>query len=113
MSYKVGAVTTEHKGGRAKIEFDEDDQIIVGRILSIRDVVGFHGSSVKEIKEAFIEAVEDYLAHCKDAGKEPCREYSGRLNLRIKPDLHRRLAGEASRKNVSLNELMERMLASR
>ena len=42
--------TLKHKGYTAKIDFDGDDEIFVGHLLGIRDVVGFHGESVSELK---------------------------------------------------------------
>ena len=42
-----------YKGYTAKIEFDPDDNILVGHIIGIRDTVGFHGETVSELKDAF------------------------------------------------------------
>lgn len=47
----------KYKGYHAKIEYDPDDHIFVGRIIGLRDVVGFHGESVQELETAFAEAV--------------------------------------------------------
>jgi len=52
-----------YKGYSARIEFDDQDHIFVGHLVGIRDIVGFHGSSVRELETAFHEAVDDYLAH--------------------------------------------------
>ena len=38
--------TMLYKGYSAHIEFDEGDRIFVGHLAGIRDIVGFHGSSV-------------------------------------------------------------------
>ncbi len=100
----------EHKGYRARIEFDEEDKIFVGRVLGIRDVIGFHGSNVKELEKTFREAIDDYLKHCKSIGKRPDRAFSGRFNLRLTPEQHRRLAVEAEQAGVSLNEMAVRKL---
>ena len=51
-----------YKGFDAKVEFDEDDQIFVGRIVGIRDVVGFHSDTVAGLEAAFHETVNDYVA---------------------------------------------------
>jgi predicted HicB family RNase H-like nuclease len=51
----------EYKGFKARIELDPDDECFVGHIAGINDIVGFHGTSVREIKSAFREAVDDYL----------------------------------------------------
>ena len=37
-----------YKGYSARIDFDDEDRIFVGHLAGIRDIVGFHGSSVEE-----------------------------------------------------------------
>ena len=37
----------------------------MGHIAGIRDVIGFHGESVTELRSAFMEAVDDYLETCQ------------------------------------------------
>ena len=69
------------KGYSARIEYDDADGILTGRIAGIRDGVGFHADSVEELKQAFHEAVEDYIETCARIGREailrsrdvPCR----------------------------------------
>ena len=52
----------KYKGYAARIEFDADDMIFVGHLAGIRDVAGFHASSVKELENAFHEVVDDYVS---------------------------------------------------
>ena len=66
-----------HKGYIAKIEFDEDDKVLHGRILGIRDVITFEADSVEGAIAAFEESVDDYLAFCEERNKEPERPFSG------------------------------------
>ena len=68
-----------YKGYAARIEYDDDDRIFAGRIAGIRDGVGFHADSVDGLREAFHEAVEDYLETCAKIGQEPQKAYSGRV----------------------------------
>ncbi|EJM12347.1 hypothetical protein PMI21_04826 [Pseudomonas sp. GM18] len=53
-----------YKGYAARIEYSEEDGLFVGHIADIRDVVGFHGESAQELRNAFEEAVTDYLDTC-------------------------------------------------
>lgn len=62
-----------HKGYLARVEFDAEDDVLVGQLAGINDVVGFHGRSVDELKAAFQEAVDDYLDTCAAVGKSPLR----------------------------------------
>ena len=61
----------QHKNYYASVHFSSDDEVFYGRILGINDLVSFEGASVKELKSAFEEAVQDYLETCAEIGKEP------------------------------------------
>jgi predicted HicB family RNase H-like nuclease len=63
--------TMTYKGYAARIEFSDEDNCLVGHVAGIRDVVGFHATSVDELRTAFQEAVDDYLATRKKVGKSP------------------------------------------
>ena len=102
--------TLSHKNFHARVEFDAEDGLFVGRIAGINDVVGFHGESVEELTSAFREAVEDYIETCRRVGKEPERAYSGKLMLRVSPDLHARAARAAELSGKSLNQWGEDVL---
>ena len=96
--------TMSYKGYSARIEFDAEDRLFVGHIAGIRDIVGFHGESVGELEAAFHEAVDDYLAACKKLGQEPNRPFSGRVMLRIPPEVHARARADAQIRGLSLNQ---------
>jgi len=95
--------TMEHKGFAARVEYSEEDSCFIGHIAGIRDVIGFHGESVAELRAAFEEAVDDYLATCKKLGKAPNKPYSGQFRLRLAPELHARAAMLAETRGKSLN----------
>jgi len=62
----------KYKGYSARIDHDDDDDgIFAGRIAGIRDGVGFYADDVTTLREAFREAVDDYLEACARAGKVP------------------------------------------
>lgn len=89
---------------KAKVEYDPIDKIFVGHIIGIRDIVGFHGSTVEELESAFHEAVEHYLEVCEKIGQEPQRSYSGKLTLRIPPEIHMAVATAAEINSKSINQ---------
>ena len=99
-----------YKGLSARIEFDADDGILVGRIAGINDVIGFHADDLRGIVPAFHEAVDDYITTCKQIGKEPERSYSGKIMLRVSPELHAKIALKAELTGRSLNQLGEQAL---
>lgn len=96
--------TMTYKGYAARIEYSEEDGCFIGRIAGIKDVVGFHAECVQELREAFREAVDDYLATCEKVGQTPQRPYSGKLMLRIPPEVHARAAMMAEAHGMSLNQ---------
>jgi predicted HicB family RNase H-like nuclease len=93
----------EYKGYVGKIEFDDDAGIFHGEVLDTRDVITFQGRSVAELKSAFRESIDDYLAFCKERGEEPNKPFSGQFVTRIPPELHREVNLAASRSGKSLN----------
>ncbi len=99
-----------YKGYSARVEYDDEDGIFTGRIAGIRDGVGFHADSVAELREAFHEAVEDYLETCARIGKEPQKAFSGQMMFRVNPELHRRAAVAAELAGKSLNQWAEDVL---
>lgn len=105
-----------HMGYAARVEYSEDDGCFIGHIAGIRDMVGFHGESVAELRAAFEEAVDDYLATCAKLDREPNHPYSGQFRLRLKPELHARAAIAAETRGKSLNtwvaEVIERSIAA-
>ena len=95
--------TMTYKGFAARVEYSEEDGCFVGHIVGIRDVIGFHGESVAELRAAFSEAVDDYLKTCKKLKQAPNRPYSGQFRLRLDPGLHARAAMVAETRGKSLN----------
>jgi predicted HicB family RNase H-like nuclease len=69
------------------------------------------GESVEEIRQAFENAIDDYLEHCAATGKEPNKPYSDKFVLRIDPALHARIAAKAMASGKSLNQCASDVLA--
>ena len=92
-----------YKGYAARIEYSDEDGAFVGHIAGIRDVVGFHGESVEELRAAFAEAVDDYVETCEKLGRAPHKPYSGKILLRVDPSVHARAAALAKAQGKSLN----------
>jgi len=95
--------TMTYKGYLGSVAYSEKDNVFFGKIEGINGLVNFEGESVKELTDAFHEAVDDYLAYCKDEGIEPDKSYSGVLNVRLAPALHRKIAMLARQAGQTLN----------
>ena len=95
--------TITYKGYTAIVGFSAEDECLIGHIAGINDVIGFHADSVEEIHKVFYETVDDYLASCAKIGREPNKPYSGKVTLRLPPELHAQLAIQAEANGSSLN----------
>jgi len=100
-----------YKGYTAKIEFDNDREAFYGEVIGLRDAIMFEGNSVKELKNSFHTAVNDYLGFCKSRGQEPEKPYSGKFLVRVSPALHRKLSLRAQKEGKSVNAWVEGSLA--
>lgn len=96
--------TMLYKGYTARVEYDERDNIFVGRILGIRSIISFHGQTVKQLRTEFERAVKDYLTDCKKEGVTPEKPASGKLLLRVPPEIHGRALVAAKASGKSLNQ---------
>ena len=102
-----------YNGYRARIYFDDDDNIFVGEVFGIQDSLNFHGESVRELTEMFHQCIDNYLEMCKRTGKTPNKEYKGSFNIRIGEQKHRAAAEEAFREGISLNEFVEHAISEK
>ena len=99
--------TLKYKGYIGSVAFSEKDKVFFGKIEGIDGLVNFEGESVKELTDAFHEAVEDYLEYCKEEGIEPHKSYSGSLNIRISPEVHSKIAILAKQAGISINAFIK------
>lgn len=96
--------TMTYQGYEAIIEYDEEAELFHGEVMNLRDVITFQGQSVGDLKKAFAESVEDYLAFCQERGEAPEKPYSGQFVVRVAPPLHRAVALAARKAGQSLNK---------
>ncbi|MGI8787868.1 MAG: type II toxin-antitoxin system HicB family antitoxin [Pyrinomonadaceae bacterium] len=101
--------TLTYKGFTAKIEFSADDNVFFGRLLGMKDIVGFHGETVEELKEAMCQSVDFYIETCEKEGKKTKKSYSGKLLFRLPDKLHAEIAEAATREGKSINEWGKRV----
>ena len=102
--------TMTYKGYIGSVNYSDKDQVFFGKIEGINGFVNFEGESVKELTEAFHEAVDDYLAYCQDEGIEPDKSYTGVLNVRLTPAIHRQIAMLALQAGLSINAYIKEAL---
>ncbi len=100
-------------GFNAKIEYDPELDVFRGEILGLNGGADFYGKNPKELKAEFRKSLEVFLAVCREKGIEPRRNYSGKFNLRIPPELHERLAIVAQAEGKSINTVAQEALRQR
>ena len=98
--------TMQYRGYTAAIEYDGDDRLFVADVMDLADTISFTGRTVDELEAGFATAVDAYLDWCAERGKKPARPFSGRLNLRFDPALHREAAMAAAARRTSLNAFL-------
>ena len=89
-------------------ERNDDGHYYFGRVLELEGCMS-HGETIEELQANILEAMECYIESClrdKEPVPVPVTEskYSGKFNIRIPKSLHERLAIEAKREGVSLNQ---------
>lgn len=103
--------TMRYRGYVASMTFDAEDKVIVGRVLDVEDVITFHGESVADFEANFHMVVDDYIAACESLGGVPEKPASGKLMLRVAPDVHAAALKAAARRGISLNKWAEEVLS--
>ena len=83
--------TIQYKGYVGSVEFSEEDGIFYGKVMGIRSLISYEGESARELLDDFHDAVDDCLKICKAEGKEPEVAFEGSFNIRLSPDLHKKL----------------------
>ncbi|KTD19810.1 type II toxin-antitoxin system HicB family antitoxin [Legionella londiniensis] len=100
----------KYKGYYGSIHLDEDDLIFYGKVEFIKALISYEGESAAEIKKAFEEAIDDYLAMCKQEGIKPEKPFKGTFNVRVGESLHERAAIAATERGIKLNEFVKQAL---
>jgi len=93
----------EYKGYIGQVQFDDEANIFHGEVINLRDVVTFQGATVRELRKAFRDSVNDYLDFCAERGESPEKPYSGKFMIRVEPELHKAVAIHAKKEHKSLN----------
>jgi len=101
------------KGYQARVEMDEEAGLFHGEVINTRDVITFQGRTVRELKKAFADSVDDYLEFCAVRGEEPEKPFSGKFLVRVSPEMHREIMAEARQQGKSLNAYVSEKLQRR
>ena len=93
----------DYKGYRAVVSYDDEAGIFHGEVVDTRDVITFEGTSVEQLRKEFRFSIDDYLAVCTERGRQPDKPFSGKIPLRVAPEVHRAVTVAAKTAGKSLN----------
>ena len=102
----------KYKGYAAEVEFDDSVGRLHGRVVNsgVYPIATFEATDVEGIRREFHHSIDEYLKACEEDGIEPKRPFSGKLNLRLGPELHQRIAHSAAESGLSLNSWITQAL---
>ena len=95
-----------YKGYTARIEFSESDGVIWGKVLGLppQTSISFEGETVAQLTQDFHNAVDFYMADCEKNGTKALKPASGKLMLRVQPEVHSAALIAAQARGMSLNQ---------
>jgi len=97
-----------YKGYWARVLFSPKDNCFCGYLEGLKNAsISFEGTTVKQLKKDFKDAIDDYLDMCKKQNIEPEKQCKGSLNVRLGVKLHTEAKIKAEEKNISINELIK------
>jgi predicted HicB family RNase H-like nuclease len=99
--------TLSYKDYIGTVSFSAEDEVFYGKLEHINDLITFESDNAHDLKKAFEEAVDDYIAFCIEKGVEPEKPFKGSFNVRVKPSLHKQAYIKAIKSGMSLNKFIE------
>lgn len=102
-----------YKDYQGSIEVSLEDNCLHGQVMFITDLVVFEGKTIEELRSSFESAVDGYIAYCQETNQEPCRPFKGSFNVRISPELHKRLAEYAAKHDKTQNEIVKEAISEK
>lgn len=102
----------KYRGYTARIDYDSIENLFAGEIVGLSEKLTFHGAGVDELRADFEFAVDHYLASCAAMGVVPEKQASGKLLIRIPPEIHAAATVAAAAQGQSLNQWIMDALAS-
>lgn len=69
-------------------------------------MITFEGETVKELTDAFHYGVDEHIKDYESEHIAPEKSYKGSFNVRLTPELHRRIAVSAKMRGESINKFV-------
>ncbi len=91
-------------GYRAVIKYDPEIDMFRGEFKGLNGGADFYAESIEALRKEGKASLEVFLDICREKNIEPRKEYSGKFNFRLPPELHAEIAAKASAEGQSLNQ---------
>ena len=102
--------TMEINGYRAVIQYDPDIEMFRGEFIGLNGGADFYAKDIDGLRQEGKISLKVFLDMCQEEGVEPRKEYSGKFNLRVSPELHAEISARAAADGKSLNQWVVDML---
>ena len=89
---------------RAIVQYDPEIELFRGEFIGLNGGADFYAKDIDGLRREGEISLKVFLDLCKEDGVEPLREYSGKFNLRVPPQLHAEIAARAAATGKSLNQ---------
>ena len=96
--------TMEIQGYRAIIQIDPDIEMFRGEFVGLNGGADFYARDIAGLRREGVASLKVFLDMCREDGVEPRRQFSGKFNVRIPPELHAAVAAAAAADGKSLNQ---------
>ena len=93
-----------YKGFIGSVHFASEDRVFYGKVEGINDLISFEGKTVVELEEGFKYMVDEHIKDCKNNKLPLEKSYKGNLNIRLAPEIHKKVVHGAALKGISLNQ---------
>ena len=96
--------TLNISGFKAVVNYDPDIDMLRGEFIGLNGGADFYASDIKGLRKEGGTSLKVFLKACEQRGIEPRKEFSGKFNIRIPPDLHQQAVEAAAAAGKSLNQ---------
>ena len=100
----------EINGYRAVVQYDPDIDMFRGEFVGINGGADFYAKDIESLRREGEISLKVFLDMCREDGVAPRKEYSGKVSLRVSPQLHAEMATRAAAEGKSLNRWVMEML---
>jgi len=89
---------------RAIVQYNPELEMFRGEFIGLNGGADFYATDIKGLKEEANISLKVFLDMCEEDGVEPRKNYSGKFNIRISPELHANIVNIATSEGKSLNQ---------